>query len=50
MSQLHPIRALRETFDGIGTAVRAAREYRHAGAVRRGDARPANAATAYIPL
>ncbi|WP_175637676.1 hypothetical protein [Pseudorhizobium flavum] len=50
MSQLHPIRALRETVEGISPAVRAAREYRHAGAVRRGDARPANAATAYIPL
>jgi hypothetical protein len=50
MTQLHPIRALRETFEGVSSAVSAAREYRNAGAVRRGDARPADPATASIPL
>ncbi len=50
MTQLHPIRVLLEAIEGVSAAVSAAREYRHAGAVRRGDARPANPATANIPL
>jgi len=50
MTHLHPLRALRETLEGVSAAVSAAREYRHAGAVRRGDARPNNPSTAYIPL
>ncbi|MGW9231186.1 hypothetical protein ACWGPT_09995 [Pseudorhizobium sp. NPDC055634] len=50
MTRLLPIRMLRETLEGVSTAVSAAREYRDAGAVRRGCARPANPATADIPL
>jgi hypothetical protein len=50
MRELHPIRALRQTYEGVNTAISAAREYRHASAVRRGDVPAANPLTAGIPL
>ena len=50
MTRLLPIRMLRETIEGVYAAVSAAREYRDAGAERRGCSRPADRATADIPL
>jgi hypothetical protein len=50
MIQLLSLRALRLTYEGVGTAISAAREYRHASAVRRGEARAVNPLTAGIPL
>lgn len=50
MTQLHPLRALRAAFSDVNAAISAAREYNHASAVRRGDARPGNPLTAAIPL
>ena len=50
MSRLHPLRALRDTFGDISTAVNAAREYRNAGAAGSGKARNSNPLTAAIPL
>jgi len=46
---LHPIRALRENFFQIGTAVNASREFSRAGSARI-SAEKINPATAAIPL
>lgn len=49
MTQLHPLRALRDAIGDVSTAITAAREYRKAAAVRC-DTPTHNSLTASIPL
>jgi hypothetical protein len=50
MTGIHPLRALRQTWTDVGTAVSAAREFRQAGAARIDTVVVANPQTAAIPL
>lgn len=50
MTGIHPLRALRQTWNDVGTAVSAAREFRQAGAARSDTVVAANPQTAAIPL
>ncbi|HEX5933756.1 MAG TPA: hypothetical protein VFY63_06295, partial [Pseudorhizobium sp.] len=50
MIRLSPVQTVRETLNNVTVAVSAAREYRDAASLRQGANRPANPATAGIPL
>lgn len=50
MTSIHPLRALRQTWLDVETAVSAAREYRQAGAARHASVGTANPQTTAIPL
>ncbi|MFN7026175.1 MAG: hypothetical protein ACK4QP_17030 [Pseudorhizobium sp.] len=50
MNSIHPLRALRQTWIDVGTAVNAAREYRQDGAARSATLASANPQTAAIAL
>ncbi len=50
MTNIHRLRTLRQTWIDVGTAVNAAREYRHEGASRGGKLASTNPQTAAIAL